>query len=338
MKENKVLTKDELLELESAPKTKMKIMLDYLICISPVLTGLLCLLEYYIIPNHGINLRTNIYGYFIGVQLLGFLVYFILAIKNKNIFMKLRYKAPIFSVVFIFLMLYDYLTLKTGILILPYFPWVDKILNAMIDDFAYLMDCVKNSLILLFTGYFVGVVFGLITGIACGYSKKINYWVAPFMRMIGPIPTTTWLPIVMVLAATLFRASVFIIALGVWYSVTMATYTGISNVDRSLFNVAKTLGANPRQLVFNIAIPAALPNIFNGLTTGMSSACTSLLIAEMMGVESGLGWYITWQKSWAMFDNMYAAIILICITFTAVNFVLSTAKKRVLKWQEGVIQ
>ena len=69
-------------------------------------------------------------------------------------------------------------------LILPYFPWVDKILNAMVNDAAYLMECVKNSLILLFTGYFTGVILGLITGIACGYSKKINYWVAPFMRLI----------------------------------------------------------------------------------------------------------------------------------------------------------
>lgn len=103
----------------------------------------------------------------------------------------------------------------------------------------------------------------------------------------------------MVLAASLFKGSVFIIALGVWYSVTIAALTGITNIDKSYFEAARTLGARGRQLVFRVALPFALPSIFQGLTQGMSSACTALLVAEMIGVESGLGWYITWQKSWS---------------------------------------
>ena len=119
------------------------------------------------------------------------------------------------------------------------------------------------------------------------------------MKLLGPIPTTTWLPLVMVLATSLFYGSVFIIALGVWYAVTISTITGILNVDKSNYEAAKTLGATSNQLITKIAIPSAMPNIFGGLTIGMSSACTALLIAEMLGVESGLGWYITWKKSWA---------------------------------------
>lgn len=51
-------------------------------------------------------------------------------------------------------------------------------------------------------------------------------------------------------------------------------------------------------------------------------------------VESGLGWYINWQKSWAEFSKMYAAIIIICVIFIAVNWVLTKIRKTVLKWQE----
>lgn len=338
VKINMDLTKDELIRLESRPKTKKDLVLDLVICIMPVIFGLIHLLEYYLIEDKGINTKTNVYGYFIGIQIVVWFGYFLFALKNDRLFNKLRYKAPFYSFIFCLLMIYDYLTLKTGTLILPYFPWVDQILNAMIGDRVYLLDCVKNSLILLFTGYFIGAGLGLITGIACGYSKKTNYWISPFMKLLGPIPPTTWLPIVMVLAASLFKGSVFIIALGVWYSVTIATITGISNVDKSFFETAKTLGATDKQLVSRIAIPYAMPNIFQGLTQGMSSACTALLVAEMLGVESGLGWYITWQKSWAEFAKMYAAIIIICITFIVVNFVLNTIKKRVLKWQEGVVK
>ena len=130
----------------------------------------------------------------------------------------------------------------------------------------------------------------------------------------------------------------FIIALGVWYSVTIATLTGITNIDKSYFEAARTLGARGRQLVFRVALPFALPSIFQGLTQGMSSACTALLVAEMIGVESGLGWYITWQKSWAFYGKLYAAIVLICIIFVLVNLALALIKNRVLRWQVGMVQ
>lgn len=158
------------------------------------------------------------------------------------------------------------------------------------------------------------------------------------MKLLGPIPSTTWLPIILTLASSLFKGSVFVIALGVWYPVTSATITGINNIEKSYFDVARTLGAKGSQLVFKIAIPSAIPNIFQGLIQGMSTACTALLVAEMLGVESGLGWYITWQKGWAEFAKMYGAIVLICITFTIVNIVLGKVKKRALRWQEGAVE
>lgn len=330
------LTREDVLALESKPKTRKEVTLDYIITFSPILFGIVHLLEYFLVPNYGTNTHTNIYGYFIGLLILAALVYFIVGLYDKKAFSKLRYKAPFYSFVFLILMGYDYMTLKTGTLILPYFPWVDMVLNAAWVDRVYLLDCVKNSLILLFTGYSIGGLLGLITGIACGYSKRANYWVSPFMRLLGPIPSTTWLPLVMVIAASLFRGAVFIIALGVWFSVTLATMTGIHNVNKNYFAAAKTLGAKDGQLVTKIALPAALPNIFQGLTQGMSSACTALLVAEMLGVESGLGWYINWQKSWAEFAKMYAAIVIICLTFITVNWLLSRVRRSVLKWKEEV--
>lgn len=158
------------------------------------------------------------------------------------------------------------------------------------------------------------------------------------MKFLGPIPTTTWIPVIMVLAPSLYGGSVFVIALGVWFSVALATITGISKVDKDYFDAAKTLGAKERQLVFRVAVPYAIPNMFQGLTQGMMIACTALLVAEMLGTESGLGWYITWQKSWAMFANMYGAIILICIIFTLVTWVLTKINRYCTRWQEGMVQ
>ena len=129
----------------------------------------------------------------------------------------------------------------------------------------------------------------------------------PFVNVNHAIPSPTWIPVVMVVASSLFAGSVFIIALGVWYSLTIATMTGVRNIDRSFYEAARTLGARPGHLVLNVVLPFVLLNIFQGLTQGMSSACMALIVAEMVGVESGLGWYVSWQKSWAQYSKMYAA-------------------------------
>jgi NitT/TauT family transport system permease protein len=114
----------------------------------------------------------------------------------------------------------------------------------------------------------------------------------------------------------------------------MTTMQGVLNIPKANFEAARILGASKAQLLFKVALPAAMPNIFQGLTQGMSVACTALMVAEMMGVESGLGWYINWQRGWAEFAKMYGAVIVICVTFSIVNFLLSLIKRRALRWQE----
>lgn len=332
------ITQEQLIEMESAPKTKAQVILDYIVCLLPLVCMGIAVLEYFLVPDGSSNSSPMTYVYFIAILAVVYLIWFLTSLTKKEKFRKVRYKAPLYSVIALVLTAYDVLTLKTGILTIPFFPWLNQILNAMLTDKAYLVECTISTLKLLFHGYFVGAFLGLITGIACGYSKKINYWMSPIMKFLGPIPTTTWIPVIMVLASSLYNGSVFVIALGVWYSVALATITGISNVDKSYFEAARTLGAKEWHMVFRIAVPSAIPNMFQGLTQGMTIACTALLVAEMMGTESGLGWYITWQKSWAMYANMYAAIILICIIFTLVTFVLGKIRKACTRWQEGVIQ
>ena len=229
----KSLTKEQLREIEQKPKSKLSKILDKVILFLPVFSIILALLEYYYVPNYGNNLITDVYGIFLGAQLIIFLVLGILSFFIKRVYYRIRHIAPFATFVYILLMIYDYATLKTNSLLLPYFPWVDNILNAMLTDQAYLLDCIKNSLKLLFTGYFWGVLIGLITGIACGYSKIVSYWISPFMKLLGAIPSITWIPVIMVFASSLFKGAVIVIALGVWFSVTMSSYTGIKNIDVS---------------------------------------------------------------------------------------------------------
>jgi len=340
---DKSFTKIELARLEAKEKTTAQKLLDILICLLPIVCGCIAIAEYLVVPDNMENPKPFTYFAAIICFMVLYLVYFAVAAVRKlkgNEFSleHVRYKAPLYSVLFLLLALYDYLTLKTGILTQPFIPCMNSILNIAWEDRAYLFTSTLYTLRLLFLGYFIGVALGLVTGIACGYSRKVRYWIDPIINFLGPIPTSTWIPIIMVIAASLFRGAVFIIALGAWFAVTVASMTGISNVDKDYFDAARTLGTSNTQLVFRVAIPYAMPSIFQGCTQGMSSACTAIIIAEMMGVKAGLGWYITWAKSWSSYDKMYAALFIICIIFTIVTKLLYLVKKRVLRWQEGAIK
>ena len=329
------LTKYDLKKLEEKSKSKKEIIWDRVVCFFPGLITIFHFTEYYFIDNYGTNRATYLYSFI----LLGLIIYFLgratLAMMKESHMVKWRIKAPLYTLIIFILMIYDILTLKTATLLLPYFPWVDQIANAIISDLEFLFRSTLASLNLLFQGYLIGAGLGIITGILCGYFEQVNYWISPFTTVIGSIPTTTWIPIVMVLASSLKNGAIFIVALGVFFALTNASFSGVRNIDPSLYEMARTLGANQYQLISRVTLPSILPSVFSGLIQGMSTACTSLIVAEMIGVESGLGWYITWQKNWAEYDKMYGGIIVVCLMFLAVNFLLKYLENKLLKWKDA---
>lgn len=337
------LTRQQLKELEEKEKTRGQKILDWIIIVLPIICGFIAIWEYWEVPNGSSNDNPYTYVGVVGAFIAAYILYLVFAIvkkcaKDKTVLDTLRYRAPLFSALFLLVTLYDYLTLKTGVLTQPFVPCLNYVFNVAWVDRAYLIECTLHTLRLLFLGYFIGIALGLITGITCGYSERVRYWVNPVIKFLGPIPTSTWIPIIMVVATSLFKGAVFIIALGSWFAVTVASMTGIQNVDKDYFEAARTLGASERQLVFKVAIPHAMPSILQGCTQAMSSSCVAIMIAEMMGVKAGLGWYMTWAKSWAAYDKMFAALFVICFIFTIVTKVLDLIKRRVLRWQNGVVK
>lgn len=334
------LTRQQLKELETKEMTPIQRVFEWVIMILPLVCGIVSILEYKLIPDKSMNRNPQTYFWFLVILVAAYVVYGIyaairFAMNEKSVYEKLRFKAPLFSALFLLLTFYDYLTIKTGVLTQPFVPCLNFVLNAAWNDRAMILECTIHTLWLLCLGYFSGVALGLVTGITCGYSKRCRYWVDPIVKFLGPIPTSTWIPIMMVVARSLFGGAVFIIALGSWFAVTVASMNGIANVDKDYFEAARTLGSNNRQLVFQVAIPHAMPSILSGCTQAMSSSCVAIMIAEMLGVKSGLGWYMNWSKSWASYDKMFAALFVICFIFTVVTKALDLIKRRVLRWQNG---
>jgi NitT/TauT family transport system permease protein len=250
----------------------------------------------------------------------------------------LRHMCPIIAAVIGLLTLWEIITSGLHWLPMPYFPSPAGVLQSLLNDRALLFDSTWHSLILLLSGYVLGVALALITGICIGWFSFARYWGMPILKVVGPIPATAWVPLAMVISPSAMFSAVGLIALAVWFPVTMLTASGISNTRASYLDVARTLGAGPAYLIFRVAIPAAMPNIFIGLFMGLGAAFLTLVVAETVGVKSGLGWYVSWAQGWAEYGKVYAALVIMAAFFSTIMTLLFKVRDRVLVWQKGVIK
>lgn len=250
----------------------------------------------------------------------------------------LRAKAPLLVAGIALLTILEAVTTGFRLLPLPYFPSPAKVLQSMVEDRGLLWTSTWHSLFLLVGGYSLGAFLGVVSGVCIGWFAPARYWGMPVLKIVGPIPATAWIPLALVLSPSALFSAISIIALAVWFPVTMLSSAGISNTKASYLDVARTLGAKRSFLVFRVAIPAAMPNIFLGLFMGLGSAFLTLVVAETVGVKSGLGWYLGWAKEWAEYGKVYSSIVVMAVFFSSIMTMLFKVRDRVLVWQKGAIK
>lgn len=296
------------------------------------------LLNYFLPKSPTITSKS--FPWYADLLIIAFVITLLLAIYHQltGKAKKFVYKSYFIGGAFIAIGLYNLATLKFGLFNPLFFPAPENILNVLVDDWHFLLKCLLYSLRLLGTGLVFGVITGLLTGILIGWYSNWNYWIDPIVKLLGPIPSTALIPIALSAFATSFQASVFLIALSTWFPITVLTNSGISNVDKSLFEVADTMGATDFQKIVRVAIPAAMPDIFVGIFNGICSSFITLITAEMIGVKYGIGWYINWQRQIMGYANVYAGLIVIAVTFSLIITIFFKIRDHFLRWQKGIIK
>jgi NitT/TauT family transport system permease protein len=250
----------------------------------------------------------------------------------------LRLRAPWLLALGAFFAVWELATAKFAWLPLPFFPPPQAIVEVYTDDLPKLLGSVLASVKLQLGGYVIGAALGFITGVSIGWSRAVGYWVHPVLRFIGPLPATAWLPIAFFTFPSSWSASTFLIALATGFPVTVLTWSGVASVSSAYYDVARTLGAKPSFLVLKVAIPAALPHVFVGLFMGLGSSFAVLVVAEMIGVKAGLGWYLQWAQGWAAYANMYAALIVMSLLCSGAITLLFWSRDRLLVWQKETVK
>jgi NitT/TauT family transport system permease protein len=306
--------------------------------LAPTIAAVLALIAHNFLPNQQSPLPTHLYGVVLEV-ILGMSL--ILAAVHWGL-PRLRpwacHYAPLLAGGVVILAIWDLITLKANWLPLPYFPGPDMVLQSMVDDRWTLFESTWHSLALLFSGYALGTAAGLASGLLIGWSRRFRYWGMPLLKIIGPIPATAFVPLVMAMFPSAFLSGTALIALAVWFPVTMLTISGIANVPLSYLDVARTFGAGRFYLIFRVAVPAALPSIFIGLFMGLGASFLTLIVAETLGVKAGLGWYVKWAQGYVEYAKVYAALVIMAVFFSGVMTAMFRLRDRLLGWQKGVIR
>jgi len=251
---------------------------------------------------------------------------------------RVRDLAPWLLALALLLGVWEAVTAKLAWLPMPFFPPPQAIFEVIVDDWARLAESVAASLRLLAGGYLVGAAAGFVIGVAIGWSRGIGYWIHPVLRFIGPLPATAWLPLAFFIFPSSRSASTFLIALATGFPVAVLTWSGVAGVSSAYYDVARTLGASRRFLVLKVAIPAAMPHVFVGLFMGLGNSFAVLVVAEMLGVKAGLGWYLQWAQGWAAYANMYAALLIMALVCSGLITLLFRLRDRLLSWQKGLVR
>jgi NitT/TauT family transport system permease protein len=251
---------------------------------------------------------------------------------------RLRRLAPWLIAISLALLAWEAVTAKLDLLPRPFFAPPQALLEVFLEDWRRLGESALRSLWLLGTGYALGAGAGFLIGVAVGWSRAVGYWVHPVLRLIGPLPATAWLPIAFFAFPSSGSASTFLVALATGFPVTVLTWSGIASVNTAYYDIARTLGASERFLVLKVAIPAAMPSVFVGLFMGLGASFSVLVVAEMLGVKAGLGWYLQWAQGWAAYANMYAALLVMAVVCSGLITLLFRSRDRLLAWQKGLVR
>ncbi|MDR2140769.1 MAG: ABC transporter permease subunit [Deltaproteobacteria bacterium] len=293
------------------------------------------------LPSSGLQppVERPYFQYFLFLSLGVFLLWPLTGARSPEKKSKFRAKDKFYAMAFLLLGSLNVVAGKMDLLPAIFFPTPDRILAVLVEDFNYLiLVCLYSSAKLLVTGFFSGALAGLITGVAIGFSKPAAYWLNPLIKILGPIPPTAWIPIVLVAFPTTWAGAAFLIALSVWFPTSVMTSSGILNVQNAYFEVSSALGAKKVYQIFLVGIPAAMPLIFTGLFSGACASFLTLMTAEMVGVKNGLGWYINWQREMLSYANVYAGLIVIAISFYSLITLFFLVRDRLLVWQKGMIK
>ena len=161
-----------------------------------------------------------------------------------------------------------------------------------LKDLPHLGAYIFDSLFRVAAGYFAAVLLGIPTGLALGWWNPLARAVNPLIQMLRPISPLAWMPLAVIWFGVSNLAPIFLIFLASFFPVVVAAMNGVRNVPPMYIQAGRNFGLSTPQLMRRVIFPAVLPRVMVGLRIAFGVAWLVLVAAEMIAVDSGLGYLI----------------------------------------------
>ncbi|WP_052158806.1 ABC transporter permease [Halobacillus sp. BBL2006] len=253
--------------------------------------------------------------------------------KNRQLKNRLKQMLTISSPIFI-LILWEFLS-RTGLVDARFFPPPTEIVGTFLfmGTSGELFNHIGISLFRIFAGFLLGVIPAIILGLLMGLYSPLRHFFSPLIMALMPIPTLALLPIILILFGVGEVSKIVTIAGSVFFPVIINTVAGVVNIDRIYLDVAKNYGASSKDYFFKIALPGSLPVMIEGIQMGQAIALLTIVAAEMMGANSGIG-YLIWTSYKAfLLQEMYVGLVLISFFGYLFSLILRGFQTKLLPWK-----
>lgn len=200
-------------------------------------------------------------------------------------------------------------------------------------DGSYLINHIGSSLTVALSGFFLAIAIGVPLGLLMGWYRVIDKIVGPIFEILRPLPPIAWIPFTIIFLGIGLFAKAVIIFLSAFIASLINSYTGIKLTNQVYINVAKTCGASRWRTFWRVGIPSALPMVFAGIRISLGNAWSTLVAAEMLAANKGLGYMILMGRTYSRIDLIIAGMLTIGVLGILFTTAFERVEKRVLRWR-----
>ena len=206
-------------------------------------------------------------------------------------------------------------------------------LNAEGYQGVSLWENVFWSLARVFIGFGLGCLFGIPLGYAMGLNGWLRGWFDPIVEFMRPVPPLALIPLVIIWFGIGEQGKISLLFLAALWIMTIAARSGVSGVNISKVHAAYSLGASKPQILTRVIIPNSLPDIFTGARVAMGVCWGTVVAAELVAAEKGIGKMIIAASKFQLTDIVIVGIVIIGIIGFGIEVLMRIIEKRLIPWK-----